>query len=108
MGRDDPLPGDWVRVSPNPRRISRMVRLRGAGPAAYCFMTISYDGNIVNGKSMAGSSLEARLFPLRDNVRWTCRVHEQILPSLEREGIPMRGSRKIRETRFGFGETGTR
>src|SRR5437764_14569501 len=28
MGREDPLPGDWVRVSPNPRRISRMVRLQ--------------------------------------------------------------------------------
>src|SRR5438477_8588522 len=28
MGREDPLPGARVRVSPNPRRISRMVRLR--------------------------------------------------------------------------------
>src|SRR5206468_6543963 len=28
MGREDPLPGDRVRVSPNPRRISRIFRLR--------------------------------------------------------------------------------
>jgi tetratricopeptide (TPR) repeat protein len=31
-----------------------------------------------------------RLFPLRSDVRWTCRVHEQILPSLRRAGIPVR------------------
>ena len=28
-----------------------------------------------------------RLFPLRDDVRWTYRVHEQILPALRRAGI---------------------
>jgi tetratricopeptide (TPR) repeat protein len=31
-----------------------------------------------------------RLFPLRDNVRWTYRVHEQILPSLRRAGVEVR------------------
>src|SRR5205823_2088825 len=31
-----------------------------------------------------------RLFPLRDDVRWTYRVHEQILPALNRAGIPVR------------------
>ncbi len=31
-----------------------------------------------------------RLFPRRDDVRWTYRVHEQILPSLRRVGIPTR------------------
>ena len=31
-----------------------------------------------------------RLFPLRDDVRWTYRVHEQILPALRRAGIPER------------------
>ncbi len=31
-----------------------------------------------------------RLFPLRDDVRWTYRVHEQILPALRRAGIPVR------------------
>jgi glycosyltransferase involved in cell wall biosynthesis len=31
-----------------------------------------------------------RLFPLRDDVRWTYRVHEQILPALQRAQIPVR------------------
>jgi hypothetical protein len=30
-----------------------------------------------------------RLFPLRDDVRWTYRVHEQIVPALKRAGIPL-------------------
>jgi tetratricopeptide (TPR) repeat protein len=31
-----------------------------------------------------------RLFPLRGEVRWRYRVHEQILPALRRAGIPVR------------------
>jgi tetratricopeptide (TPR) repeat protein len=31
-----------------------------------------------------------RLFPLREGIRWTYRVHEQILPALRRAGIPVR------------------
>jgi len=31
-----------------------------------------------------------RLFPRRENVRWTYRVHEQILPALRRAKIPVR------------------
>jgi glycosyltransferase involved in cell wall biosynthesis len=30
-----------------------------------------------------------RLFPLRDDVRWTYRVHEQILPALRRANVPV-------------------
>ena len=30
-----------------------------------------------------------RLFPLIDGVRWTYRVHEQILPALKRAGVPV-------------------
>jgi tetratricopeptide (TPR) repeat protein len=30
-----------------------------------------------------------RLFPLREEIRWTYRVHEQILPSLRRANIPV-------------------
>ena len=33
-----------------------------------------------------------RLFPLRDDVRWTYRVHEQILPALQQAEIPVRWS----------------
>jgi tetratricopeptide (TPR) repeat protein len=31
-----------------------------------------------------------RLFPLREDVRWTYRVHEQILPALRRVNVPVR------------------
>jgi glycosyltransferase involved in cell wall biosynthesis len=31
-----------------------------------------------------------RLFPIREEVRWTYRVHEQILPSLREAGVPVR------------------
>ncbi len=31
-----------------------------------------------------------RLFPLREDVRWTYRVHEQILPALRRAGVPVK------------------
>ena len=30
-----------------------------------------------------------RLFPLIKGVRWTYRVHEQILPALKRAGVPL-------------------
>ncbi len=33
-----------------------------------------------------------RLFPLRKDVRWTYRVHEQILPALRRANLPVRWS----------------
>jgi hypothetical protein len=31
-----------------------------------------------------------RLFPIREDVRWTYRVHEQILPALRRANIPVK------------------
>ncbi|WP_337175132.1 glycosyltransferase [Paludisphaera sp.] len=31
-----------------------------------------------------------RLFPLRESIRWTYAVHEQILPALRRAGVPVR------------------
>jgi glycosyltransferase involved in cell wall biosynthesis len=31
-----------------------------------------------------------RLFPVREDIRWTYRVHEQILPALRRGGVPVR------------------
>ena len=33
-----------------------------------------------------------RLFPLRPEIRWTYRVHEQILPALRRADVPVRWS----------------
>ncbi len=31
-----------------------------------------------------------RLFPVREDVRWTYRVHEQILPALRRANVPVK------------------
>ena len=31
-----------------------------------------------------------RLFPLRDDIRWVYRVHEQISPALRRAGVPVK------------------
>jgi hypothetical protein len=33
-----------------------------------------------------------RLFPIREDARWTYRVHEQILPALKRANVPVRWS----------------
>jgi tetratricopeptide (TPR) repeat protein len=66
-----------------------------------------------------------RLFPLLDGVRWTYKVHEQILPSLRRAGVPVQWTditvrhtgyvdravraRKLeRDTRILLGELGER
>ena len=43
-----------------------------------------------NGGGGATLVNHVRLFPIRENVRWTYRVHEQILPGLRRAGIPDR------------------
>lgn len=44
----------------------------------------------VNGTDSAVLADRIRLFPNRPEVRWEDRVHEQILPSLHRAGIPIR------------------
>jgi tetratricopeptide (TPR) repeat protein len=42
-----------------------------------------------------------RLFPLREDVRWTYRVHEQILPGLRRAKVPVRWTEiTVRHTRY--------
>jgi hypothetical protein len=57
-------------------------------PAAYvvlCACAPGLDG------TWGGTVVDhVRLFPLRPGVRWTYRVHEQILPSLKRLKIPVR------------------
>ena len=43
-----------------------------------------------------------RLFPLRDDVRWTYRVHEQILPALRRANVPVQWTEiTVRHTGYG-------
>ncbi len=42
-----------------------------------------------------------RLFPLFEGLRWTYKVHEQILPSLRRSGVPVKWTKiKVRHTGY--------
>lgn len=53
------------------------------------------------GGSETGSAADhVRLFPIRDDVRWTYRVHEQILPTITAAGIP------VHWTEVGIGHLG--
>ena len=63
-------------------------RLKHGDDAAYvvrCACDPSPDGS--GGDTVVD---HIRLFPLRTNVRWTYRVHEQILPALRRANVPVR------------------
>ena len=58
------------------------------GPAAYvvkCACDPAPNGD--GGQTVVD---HIRLFPLREDVRWTYRVHEQILPSLRRANVPVK------------------
>ena len=58
---------------------------RGDGPCRAMRLRPGADGS--GGETVVD---HIRLFPLRPDVRWTYRVHEQILPALKRAGIPVR------------------
>ena len=65
-----------------------LASLRAGEEAAYvvrCACDPSPDGT--GGETVVD---HIRLFPLRDDVRWTYRVHEQILPALRRAKVPVR------------------
>ena len=50
-----------------------------------------------------------RLFPLLEGVRWTYKVHEQILPSLRRAGVPVQWTDiTVRHTGYADREVRTR
>ena len=77
-------------VDPLEREKLRIIldRLRRGDEAAYvvrCACDPAPDGT--GGDTVVD---HIRLFPLRPNVRWTYRVHEQILPSLRQAKIPVR------------------
>jgi glycosyltransferase involved in cell wall biosynthesis len=82
------LDGDDV-VEPDQREtlIALLGRLEPRSPDAYvvrCSCDPGADGS--GGQTVVD---HIRLFPLRPDVRWTYRVHEQILPALRRAGIPV-------------------
>lgn len=64
-------------------------RLDEGDEAAYVMKQLSAGRS---GPETASVADHVRLFPLRDDVRWTYRVHEQILPAITAAGIPVRPS----------------
>jgi tetratricopeptide (TPR) repeat protein len=85
------LDADDVVDPPQRDRLEALIRGLDAGDEAAhvvrCACDPDRDG--VGGQTVVD---HIRLFPLRPEVRWTYRVHEQILPALRRAGIPVRWS----------------
>ena len=79
---------DPARGRPEVSRLASGPRHLDDGPIAYvmrCACPPGPDG------TRGGTVVDhVRLFPIRPGVRWTYRVHEQILPSLKRAKIPVR------------------
>lgn len=71
-----------------PQRIKLRALFDGLRPgddSAYVVRCVCDDGP-AGGRTVVD---HVRLFPLREGVRWEYAVHEQILPSLRRSGIPV-------------------
>jgi tetratricopeptide (TPR) repeat protein len=83
------LDADDVIDQPQRVRLQELLTvLNGNDQAAYvirCSCDLDHNGN--GGQTVVD---HIRLFPLREDVRWTYRVHEQILPALRRANIPVR------------------
>ena len=83
------LDADDVVDPPQRERIKALLGgLRQGDEAAYvvrCACDPEPNGN--GGQTVVD---HIRLFPLRQDVRWTYRVHEQILPALRRANVPVR------------------
>jgi len=83
---------------------SLLASLRGADPAAYVVRCACDPDERGGGRTVVD---HVRLFPLRDDVRWAYRVHEQILPALRRAGVPVRWTDvEVRHT--GYADSATR
>ncbi len=77
-------------IEPGQRAALRMLLdgLRSGDEAAYVVRCACDPGSDGSGGSTVVDHI--RLFPLRPDVRWSYRVHEQILPALRRAGVPVR------------------
>jgi tetratricopeptide (TPR) repeat protein len=75
--------GSYSRSDPDDDR-----RPARPAPAAYVVRCACDPGSDGSGGQTVVDHI--RLFPVRPDVRWTYRVHEQILPALRRAGVPVR------------------
>ncbi len=79
---------DVVEPAEREKLLELLQRLRAGDQAAYvvrCACDPSPDGT--GGDTVVD---HIRLFPVRDDARWTYRVHEQILPALRQAKVPVR------------------
>jgi glycosyltransferase involved in cell wall biosynthesis len=82
------LDADDVIDPPERLRLARLLSTLPAGEQAAYVVRCSCDPEPDGG---GGQTIvdHIRLFPVRPDVRWTYRVHEQILPSLRRADVPV-------------------
>jgi hypothetical protein len=74
-----------ARTEPRPTDTSRPPEERPAAYVVRCACAPGLDG------TKGGTVVDyVRLIPIGPGVRWTYRVHEQILPSLKRSKTPVR------------------
>ena len=72
-------------------------RLDDTKPSAYVMRQLSTGRE---GRATTTAADHVRLFPLREDVRWSYRVHEQIVPAIRAAGIP------VEWTEIGIGHVG--
>jgi glycosyltransferase involved in cell wall biosynthesis len=83
------LDADDVIDPPQRERLERLMAGLLAGEQAAYVVKCSCDPE-ANGNGGQTVVDHIRLFPIREDVRWTYRVHEQILPALRRANLPVR------------------
>jgi GT2 family glycosyltransferase len=85
------LDADDVMDPPERARLGRLLsQLRPGEETAYVVRCACDPGRDGSGGNTVVDHV--RLFPVREDVRWTYRVHEQILPALNRAAVPVRWS----------------
>ena len=80
-----PPSGGFFRSAPMTKGSPEGGTPTGAAYVVRCACDPSPDGT--GGETVVD---HIRLFPVRDDVRWTYRVHEQILPALRKANVPVR------------------
>ncbi len=84
------LDADDVVEPPEREKLAGVARrLAGMGtePPSWCACACDPGEDGSGGETVVD---HIRLFPVREDIRWTYRVHEQILPSLRRARVPVR------------------
>jgi tetratricopeptide (TPR) repeat protein len=81
------LDADERLDEPNRAALRALVAGLGDEPAAYVLRQRSASGDPDGNPTLAD---QVRLLPNRPDVRWSYRVHEQVLPALRAAGVPLR------------------